>query len=146
MFQVDLLQSEGGNVGSSLKHCEACCCGQKFTFTHLGIECHGNFGVFNNFVELFFFQEDHTTHIFNELMTLKYSKIHSEGSNFKIIGSKHLYISTRYLRERQLVRLFKKYPGTTKTQACLELETTGTPASLSTAKQALHHHGPRRGW
>ncbi|KAJ8005904.1 hypothetical protein DPEC_G00122740 [Dallia pectoralis] len=43
--------------------------------------------------------------------------------------------------EMKLVRMVRNNPGTTKTQACHELEAAGTPVSLSTVKRVLHRHG-----
>lgn len=42
--------------------------------------------------------------------------------------------------ERKLVRMSRNNPGTNRNQACHDLETAGTPASLSTVKQVLYRH------
>lgn len=43
--------------------------------------------------------------------------------------------------ERKLVRMFRKNPESPNIQACHELTSAGTPASLSIVKPLLHHHG-----
>lgn len=42
--------------------------------------------------------------------------------------------------ERKPVRMFRRNTGTIEAQVCHELETTGTPASPSTVKPAVHYH------
>lgn len=44
------------------------------------------------------------------------------------------------LDETKPVRMFRRNTGTIEAQVCHELETTGTPASPSTVKPALHYH------